>query len=125
MILECIGLGIGGYVLYRAAKDEYYNYKYLVEQLPCKNKSFVNAAGNKIKFINYKDNVLRLDIAGICGVDTVEAQKDYLKSYFRVKDIEFTDNLNGKIDLKLIDNSKFEKNYEIVPQNIYNYNIHP
>lgn len=116
MILECIGLGIGGYVLYRAAKDEYYNYKYLVEQLPCKNKSFVNAAGNKIKFINYKDNVLRLDIAGICGVDTVEAQKDYLKSYFRVKDIEFTDNLNGKIDLKLIDNSKFEKNYEIVPQ---------
>ena len=119
MILECIGLGIGGYVLYRAAKDEYYNYKYLVEQLPCKNKSFVNAAGNKIKFINYKDNVLRLDIAGICGVDTVEAQKDYLKSYFRVKDIEFTDNLNGKIDLKLIDNSKFEKNYEIVPQKDY------
>ena len=119
MILECIGLGIGGYVLYRAAKDEYYNYKYLVEQLPCKNKSFVNAAGNKIKFINYKDNVLRLDIAGICGVDTVEAQKDYLKSYFRVKDIEFTDNLNGKIDLKLIDNSKFEKNFEIVPQKDY------
>ena len=55
MILEGIGLGIGGYVLYRAAKDEYYNYKYLVEQLPAKNKSFTNAAGNKIKFINYKD----------------------------------------------------------------------
>ena len=119
MILECIGLGIGGYVLYRAAKDEYYNYKYLVEQLPCKNKSFTNAAGNKIKFINYKDNVIRLDIAGICGVDTVESQKDFLKSYFRVKDIEFTDNLNGKIDLKLIDNSKFEKNFEIVPQKDY------
>lgn len=119
MILECIGLGIGGYVLYRAAKDEYYNYKYLVEQLPAKNKSFTNAAGNKIKFINYKDNVIRLDIAGICGVDTVESQKDFLKSYFRVKDIEFTDNLNGKIDLKLIDNSKFEKNYEIVPQKDY------
>ena len=116
MILECIGLGIGGYVLYRAAKDEYYNYKYLVEQLPCKNKSFTNAAGNKIKFINYKDNVIRLDIAGICGADTVESQKDFLKSYFRVKDIEFTDNLNGKIDLKLIDNSKFEKNYEVIPQ---------
>ena len=119
MILECIGLGIGGYVLYRAAKDEYYNYKYLVEQLPCKNKSFTNAAGNKIKFINYKDNVIRLDIAGICGADTVESQKDFLKSYFRVKDIEFTDNLNGKIDLKLIDNSKFEKNYEVIPQKDY------
>lgn len=119
MILEGIGLGIGGYVLYRAAKDEYYNYKYLVEQLPAKNKSFTNAAGNKIKFINYKDNVIRLDIAGICGVDTVESQKDFLKSYFRVKDIEFTDNLNGKIDLKLIDNSKFEKNFEIVPQKDY------
>ena len=119
MILECIGLGIGGYVLYRAAKDEYYNYKYLVEQLPAKNKSFTNAAGNKIKFINYKDNVIRLDIAGICGADTVESQKDFLKSYFRVKDIEFTDNLNGKIDLKLIDNSKFEKNYEVIPQKDY------
>lgn len=119
MILEGIGLGIGGYVLYRAAKDEYYNYKYLVEQLPAKNKSFTNAAGNKIKFINYKDNVIRLDIAGICGADTVESQKDFLKSYFRVKDIEFTDNLNGKIDLKLIDNSKFEKNFEIVPQKDY------
>ncbi len=116
MILEGIGLGIGGYVLYRAAKDEYYNYKYLVEQLPAKNKSLTNAAGNKIKFINYKDNVIRLDIAGICGADTVESQKDFLKSYFRVKDIEFTDNLNGKIDLKLIDNSKFEKNFEVIPQ---------
>lgn len=116
MIVESLGLGIGIYTLYRAAKDEYYNYKYLVEQLPAKNKSFTNAAGNKIKFINYKDNVIRLDIAGICGVDTVESQKDFLKSYFRVKDIEFTDNLNGKIDLKLIDNSKFEKNFEVIPQ---------
>lgn len=119
MIVEGIGLGIGVYALYRSAKDEYYNYKYLVEQLPAKNKTFVNASGNKIKFINYKDKVLRIDIAGICGADTVEAQKDYLKSYFRVKDIEFTDNLNGKIDLKLIDNSKFEKNYEIVTQKDY------
>lgn len=119
MIVEGIGLGIAGLLLYRSAKDEYYKYKGMVEALPDKNKSFTNAAGNKIKFINYKDNVIRLDIAGICGVDTVEAQKDYLKSYFRVKDIEFTDNLNGKIDLKLIDNSKFEKNYEIVPQKDY------
>lgn len=119
MIVEGIGLGIAGLLLYRSAKDEYYKYKGMVEALPDKNKSFTNAAGNKIKFINYKDNVIRLDIAGICGVDTVEAQKDYLKSYFRVKDIEFTDNLNGKIDLKLIDNSKFEKNYEIVTQKDY------
>ena len=119
MIVEGIGLGIAGLLLYRSAKDEYYKYKGMVEALPDKNKSFTNAAGNKIKFINYKDNVIRLDIAGICGVDTVESQKDFLKSYFRVKDIEFTDNLNGKIDLKLIDNSKFEKNYEIVPQKDY------
>lgn len=119
MIVEGIGLGIAGLLLYRSAKDEYYKYKGMVEALPDKNKSFTNAAGNKIKFINYKDNVIRLDIAGICGVDTVESQKDFLKSYFRVKDIEFTDNLNGKIDLKLIDNSKFEKNFEIVPQKDY------
>ena len=119
MIVEGIGLGIAGLLLYRSAKDEYYKYKGMVEALPDKNKSFTNASGNKIKFINYKDNVIRLDIAGICGVDTVESQKDFLKSYFRVKDIEFTDNLNGKIDLKLIDNSKFEKNYEIVPQKDY------
>ena len=116
MIVEGIGLGIAGLLLYRSAKDEYYKYKGMVEALPDKNKSFTNAAGNKIKFINYKDNVIRLDIAGICGADTVESQKDFLKSYFRVKDIEFTDNLNGKIDLKLIDNSKFEKNYEVIPQ---------
>ena len=116
MIVEGIGLGIAGLLLYRSAKDEYYKYKGMVEALPDKNKSFTNAAGNKIKFINYKDNVIRLDIAGICGVDTVESQKDFLKSYFRVKDIEFTDNLNGKIDLKLIDNSKFEKNFEVIPQ---------
>ena len=116
MILEGIGLGIAGLLLYRSAKDEYYKYKGMVEALPDKNKSFTNATGNKIKFINYKDNVIRLDIAGICGADTVESQKDFLKSYFRVKDIEFTDNLNGKIDLKLIDNSKFEKNYEVIPQ---------
>lgn len=119
MIVEGIGLGIAGLLLYRSAKDEYYKYKGMVEALPDKNKSFTNAAGNKIKFINYKDNVIRLDIAGICGADTVESQKDFLKSYFRVKDIEFTDNLNGKIDLKLIDNSKFEKNFEIVPQKDY------
>lgn len=119
MIVEGIGLGIAGLLLYRSAKDEYYKYKGMVEALPDKNKSFTNAAGNKIKFINYKDNVIRLDIAGICGVDTVESQKDFLKSYFRVKDIEFTDNLNGKIDLKLIDNSKFEKNYEVIPQKEY------
>lgn len=119
MIVEGIGLGIAGLLLYRSAKDEYYKYKSMVEALPDKNKSFTNAAGNKIKFINYKDNVIRLDIAGICGVDTVESQKDFLKSYFRVKDIEFTDNLNGKIDLKLIDNSKFEKNYEVIPQKEY------
>ena len=119
MIVEGIGLGIAGLLLYRSAKDEYYKYKGMVEALPDKNKSFTNASGNKIKFINYKDNVIRLDIAGICGVDTVESQKDFLKSYFRVKDIEFTDNLNGKIDLKLIDNSKFEKNFEIVPQKDY------
>lgn len=119
MIVEGIGLGIAGLLLYRSAKDEYYKYKGMVEALPDKNKSFTNASGNKIKFINYKDNVIRLDIAGICGADTVESQKDFLKSYFRVKDIEFTDNLNGKIDLKLIDNSKFEKNYEIVPQKDY------
>lgn len=119
MIVEGIGLGIAGLLLYRSAKDEYYKYKGMVEALPDKNKSFTNAAGNKIKFINYKDNVIRLDIAGICGADTVESQKDFLKNYFRVKDIEFTDNLNGKIDLKLIDNSKFEKNYEIVPQNAH------
>lgn len=119
MIVEGIGLGIAGLLLYRSAKDEYYKYKGMVEALPDKNKSFVNASGNKIKFINYKDKVLRIDIAGICGADTIEAQKDYLKSYFRVKDIEFTDNLNGKIDLKLIDNSKFEKNFEIVPQKDY------
>ena len=116
MIVEGIGLGIAGLLLYRSAKDEYYKYKGMVEALPDKNKSFTNAAGNKIKFINYKDNVIRLDIAGICGADTVESQKDFLKSYFRVKDIEFTDNLNGKIDLKLIDNSKFEKNFEVIPQ---------
>ena len=116
MIVEGIGLGIAGLLLYRSAKDEYYKYKGMVEALPDKNKSFTNASGNKIKFINYKDNVIRLDIAGICGADTVESQKDFLKSYFRVKDIEFTDNLNGKIDLKLIDNSKFEKNYEVIPQ---------
>ena len=116
MILEGIGLGIAGLLLYRSAKDEYYKYKGMVEALPDKNKSFTNASGNKIKFINYKDNVIRLDIAGICGADTVESQKDFLKSYFRVKDIEFTDNLNGKIDLKLIDNSKFEKNFEVIPQ---------
>lgn len=116
MIVEGIGLGIAGLLLYRSAKDEYYKYKGMVEALPDKNKSFTNASGNKIKFINYKDNVIRLDIAGICGVDTVESQKDFLKSYFRVKDIEFTDNLNGKIDLKLIDNSKFEKNFEVIPQ---------
>lgn len=119
MIVEGIGLGIAGLLLYRSAKDEYYKYKGMVEALPDKNKSFTNASGNKIKFINYKDNVIRLDIAGICGADTVESQKDFLKSYFRVKDIEFTDNLNGKIDLKLIDNSKFEKNFEIVPQKDY------
>lgn len=119
MIVEGIGLGIAGLLLYRSAKDEYYKYKGMVEALPDKNKSFTNAAGNKIKFINYKDNVIRLDIAGICGADTVESQKDFLKSYFRVKDIEFTDNLNGKIDLKLIDNSKFEKNYEVIPQKEY------
>lgn len=119
MIVEGIGLGIAGLLLYRSAKDEYYKYKGMVEALPDKNKSFSNASGNKIKFINYKDNVIRLDIAGICGADTVESQKDFLKSYFRVKDIEFTDNLNGKIDLKLIDNSKFEKNFEIVPQKDY------
>lgn len=119
MILEGIGLGIAGLLLYRSAKDEYYKYKGMVEALPDKNKSFTNASGNKIKFINYKDNVIRLDIAGICGADTVESQKDFLKSYFRVKDIEFTDNLNGKIDLKLIDNSKFEKNYEVIPQKEY------
>ena len=119
MIVEGIGLGIAGLLLYRSAKDEYYKYKGMVEALPDKNKSFTNAAGNKIKFINYKDNVIRLDIAGICGADTVESQKDFLKSYFRVKDIEFTDNLNGKIDLKLIDNSKFEKNYEVIPQKDY------
>lgn len=116
MIVEGIGLGIAGLLLYRSAKDEYYKYKGMVEALPDKNKSFTNASGNKIKFINYKDNVIRLDIAGICGADTVESQKDFLKSYFRVKDIEFTDNLNGKIDLKLIDNSKFEKNFEVIPQ---------
>lgn len=116
MIVEGLGLGIGIYALYRSAKDEYYKYKGMVEALPDKNKSFTNASGNKIKFINYKDNVIRLDIAGICGADTVESQKDFLKSYFRVKDIEFTDNLNGKIDLKLIDNSKFEKNFEVIPQ---------
>ena len=116
MIVEGIGLGIAGLLLYRSAKDEYYKYKGMVEALPDKNKSFTNATGNKIKFINYKDNVIRLDIAGICGADTVESQKDFLKSYFRVKDIEFTDNLNGKIDLKLIDNSKFEKNFEVIPQ---------
>lgn len=119
MIVEGIGLGIAGLLLYRSAKDEYYKYKGMVEALPDKNKSFTNAAGNKIKFINYKDNVIRLDIAGICGADTVESQKDFLKSYFRVKDIEFTDNLNGKIDLKLIDNSKFEKNFEVIPQKEY------
>lgn len=119
MIVEGIGLGIAGLLLYRSAKDEYYKYKGMVEALPDKNKSFTNASGNKIKFINYKDNVIRLDIAGICGADTVESQKDFLKSYFRVKDIEFTDNLNGKIDLKLIDNSKFEKNYEVIPQKEY------
>lgn len=119
MIVEGIGLGIGGFILYRAAKDEYYKYKNLIEELPAKNKSFTNAAGNRIKFINYKDNVIRLDIAGICGADAVESQKDFLKSYFRVKDIEFTDNLNGKIDLKLIDNSKFEKNFEVIPQKEY------
>lgn len=116
MIVEGLGLGVAGMLLYRAAKDEYYRYKNLVEELPNKNKSFSNAAGERVKFINYKDNVIRLDIAGICGVDTVESQKDFLKSYFRVKDIEFTDNLNGKIDLKLIDNSKFEKNFEVIPQ---------
>lgn len=119
MIVEGIGLGIAGLLLYRSAKDEYYKYKGMVEALPDKNKSFSNASGNRIKFINYKDNVIRLDIAGICGADTVESQKDFLKSYFRVKDIEFTDNLNGKIDLKLIDNSKFEKNYEVIPQKEY------
>lgn len=119
MIVESLGLGIGIYALYRSAKDEYYKYKGMVEALPDKNKSFVNASGNKIKFINYKDNVLRIDIAGVCGADTVESQKDFLKSYFRVKDIEFTDNLNGKIDLKLIDNSKFEKNFEVIPQKEY------
>lgn len=119
MIVEGIGLGIAGLLLYRSAKDEYYKYKGMVEALPDKNKSFTNASGNKIKFINYKDNVIRLDIAGICGTDTVESQKDFLKNYFRVKDIEFTDNLNGKIDLKLIDNSKFEKNYEVIPQKEY------
>ena len=116
MIVEGIGLGLAGLLLYRNAKDDYYKYKGLIEELPNKNKSFSNANGNKIRFINYKDNVIRIDIAGICGSDAVESQKEFLKSYFRVKDIEFTDNLNGKVDLKLIDNSKFEKNYEVVPQ---------
>ena len=119
MIVEGIGLGLAGLLLYRNAKDDYYKYKGLIEELPNKNKSFSNANGNKIRFINYKDNVIRIDIAGICGSDAVESQKEFLKSYFRVKDIEFIDNLNGKVDLKLIDNSKFEKNFEIVPQKPY------
>lgn len=119
MIVEGIGLGIAGLLLYRSARDEYYKYQGLVKELPSKNRSFSNAAGNRIKFINYKNNVLTVDIAGICGTDVVEGQKDFLKNYFRVKDIEITDNLNGKLDLKLIDNSKFEKNYEVVPQEPY------
>ena len=119
MILESLGIATLGVIAYKVNFGEQEKYKKLINELPVKNKTFSNAAGQGVKFLKYYNNKILIDVAGVVAADKIEEQKGFLKSYFRVKDVRLNDLENGRVEIELIHDQEFNKKYEVVPQEAY------